>query len=564
MRIALTISALLAASTPALERLEPPQGCILGFTLGSARSVSGLNSDLGFTPAGYVEFFDFSNSSTDFERMRAFFTDVAAVHGVATLTLEAWEGLNTITAVECDRLASLCREAESHGIAGIFLRFGHEMNGNWYPWGQRPILFKTKYRLLAEIIHAQTARTAMIWAPNYGVGYPFGALVPKPGSDDFNLLDTNHDGQVSDRDDMYEPYYPGNDVVDWVGMTIYHWGLDFPWLENEIPPANSFTNSLVGKYHGSIPNFYARYCLDSSRHKPFAVTETAAFYNTQKTGAPELQIKRAWWTQIFSATTEFPLLKCVNWFDELKRESIAQNNLIDWRVTGTTQIRNAFVSDLRAAGLGTIFLTANDLAGLGPYYIEAKSLPTILPVSGSINVSLDVKAEAACDLVIDLLDENYQWQGGTRMQIMTPGGPITTSFRLAQPLTDTTSYRWSIFLTPSGKDWTAALAWYRGPNPSDDPDADGASNKEESIAGTSPRNATDVLKLNVTHEPDQTMIAWNSKLGRTYQLLTSVDLKTWQAIGPAIPGTGARLSISQPPDDRNARLTSYRLKVTYP
>src|SRR3954470_7686402 len=168
MRTALTISALLAASTStlALERLEPSQGCYFGFTLGSAHSVSSLSSTLGFTPATYLEFFDLSEISTDFERLRAFLNEVAAVQGIATVTLEAWSGLDHVTPVECNRVAELCKEAENHGIAGIFIRFGHEMNGNWYPWGQRPTQFKTKFRLLAETIHSQTTRTAMIWAPN--------------------------------------------------------------------------------------------------------------------------------------------------------------------------------------------------------------------------------------------------------------------------------------------------------------------------------------------------------------------------------------------------------------
>src|SRR5437764_4992661 len=117
---------------------------------------------------------------------------------------------------------------------------------------------------------------------------------------------------------------------------------------------------MIGAYQGSIPNFYARYCQNPARNKPMAITETAAFYNTQRTGPSELSIKQAWWKQILAAPAQFPKLKCINWFDEIKRESVAQNNLIDWRVTANPQIRDAFVSDLRVAGLGSNFLTANE------------------------------------------------------------------------------------------------------------------------------------------------------------------------------------------------------------
>lgn len=539
------LCAFLTAPIQALERLEPAEGCYFGFTLGSGASISQLSSRLGFTPAVYVAFFDFSSSTVNFEAIHSFLEQVREVQGIAMLTLEPWEGLDTVTENQCRQLAELCADFERRGIGGIFIRFCHEMNGNWYAWGQRPTLFKAKFRLLAEKLQPLTSRTAMIWAPNYGVGYPFGIPIPAYGSTDFLALDTNRDGSISDRDDMYEPYYPGNDAVDWVGMTLYHWGTDFPWLENEVPPTNSFAKSLTGAYQGSIPNFYARYCLDPARKKPMAISETAAFYNTQMPGPTALRIKQAWWTQIFAAATEFPMLKCINWFDEYKRESVAQNNLIDWRVSADPQICAAFVSDLRSIGNGSYFLTAAETRRLAPYYIAANYLPEILPVSGEITVSLEVKAGSTCDLVIDLLDENYQWQGGTRVPIGTPGRTITTTFRLNQPLTDRTSYRWSIFLTPPGADYLSAIVWYRGPDPSDDPDGDGARNKDEFIAGTSPRNAADVLAVKVDRDSSTVLITWESKVGCRYRLFSTSNFKSWTEASEWIPGTGARISLSR-------------------
>lgn len=538
------LCAVLASPVEALERLEPQEGCYLGFTLSSGGSISQLTSKLGFTPAVYVAFFDFSGSTVNFDAIRAFLEQVSEVQGIAMLTLEPWGGLDSVTENQCQQLAEHCAEVERRGIGGIFIRFCHEMNGNWYVWGQRPTLFKAKFRLLAEKLQALTSRTAMIWAPNYGIGYPFGTAIPTYGSSDFLALDTNRDGRISDRDDMYEPYYPGNDVVDWVGMTLYHWGIDFPWLENEVPPTNSFVKSLTGTYQGSIPNFYEQYCLDPARRKPMAITETAAFYNTQMPGPSEMRIKQGWWTQLFAAATEFPMLKCINWFDEYKRESVAQNNLIDWRVSANPQICAAFVSDLRSIGNGSYFLTAQETRQLAPYYVVANDLPEILPMSGDITVSLEVKAVSDCDLVIDLLDENFQWQGGTRVQILTPGQTVTTTFQLNQ-LTDRLSYRWSIFLTPNGADYRSAIVWYRGPDPSDDPDGDGAPNRDELIAGTSPRNAADVMLLKMEREGSSAFITWDSKVGCLYRLFSTSNLKTWTEESEWIPGTGAQISLSR-------------------
>ena len=33
-------------------------------------------------------------------------------------------------------------------------------------------------------------------------------------------MDTNGDGVVDNLDDPYEPYYPGDASVDWVGMSV--------------------------------------------------------------------------------------------------------------------------------------------------------------------------------------------------------------------------------------------------------------------------------------------------------------------------------------------------------
>jgi hypothetical protein len=53
------------------------------------------------------------------------------------------------------------------------VRFAHEMNGSWYPWGQLPQLYIKTFRRFAQIIKLMTCRTAMVWAPNGGEGYPW-------------------------------------------------------------------------------------------------------------------------------------------------------------------------------------------------------------------------------------------------------------------------------------------------------------------------------------------------------------------------------------------------------
>lgn len=37
---------------------------------------------------------------------------------------------------------------------------------------------------------------------------------------DQTLLDTNNNGVLDAGDDAFSPYYPGDDVVDWIGLSI--------------------------------------------------------------------------------------------------------------------------------------------------------------------------------------------------------------------------------------------------------------------------------------------------------------------------------------------------------
>jgi hypothetical protein len=236
----------------------------------------------------------------------------------------------------------------------ILVRFGQEMNGSWYAWGQDPDGYIRAFRLLADAVHNRVPGAEMVWAPNYGGGYPFsgGAHEATPDQPGFALLDTNGDGVLSMADDPYLPYYPGDDVVDWVGMTLYHWGSVYPWGENEIPEPGKFIAQLTGTYSGlggddaAIPDFYQVFSVQHG--KPVAITETAALYNTEAGGDDELSIKQAWWRQVFNRDTliAFPGIKLINWFEHIKPEAEIGNAVVDWRVLGSDSIANPFKADL--------------------------------------------------------------------------------------------------------------------------------------------------------------------------------------------------------------------------
>jgi hypothetical protein len=235
----------------------------------------------------------------------------------------------------------------------VIVRFAHEMNGSWYPWSQQPQEYVAAFRRMASAVHRHAPGSAMMWAPNYGGGYPFsgGKYEAKPGTSSFAELDTDGDGSVTQADDPYAPYWPGRDSVDWVGMSLYHWGDVYPWGENEVPESGKFVDLLRGHYNGSngdertVPDFYGRY--GAQQHLPVAVTETAALYVPGERGPGELAVKRAWWRQVFAEDNAkvLPWLKMVNWF-EWRKDEPEVRGVVDWTATRDKKVAEAFRQDL--------------------------------------------------------------------------------------------------------------------------------------------------------------------------------------------------------------------------
>lgn len=136
----------------------------------------------------------------------------------------AWEP-NDIYAVQDD--AYLNRWAEDAGASHtpIFLRFGGEMNGFWTSWGRNPAVYRRAFRLVRAVMARYAPNVAMVWAPNE---------VPTTNLDE---------------------YYPGDDAVDWVGISLYlprfyDDNLSRPaWQDNPI----SFVAPFYAKYAGRKP-----------------------------------------------------------------------------------------------------------------------------------------------------------------------------------------------------------------------------------------------------------------------------------------------------------------------
>lgn len=354
-----TPSAAAASCTPDITAVDgrPLYGVNLDWAHDSA---AGYATRLGRTPAVYVSFAAYPLQGADLAAVDAAVTQVAALHAALMLTLEPNAGLQSVTPQSAADLATLLAGYNARGVP-VLVRFAHEMNGSWYAWGQQPAAYKAAFRTVAGAVHAKAKQSLMLWAPNYGGGYPFagGAHGAPPGTPERAALDTDHDGRLSQADDPYGPYYPGDDAVDWVGMSLYHWGTAYPWGENEVPEAGKLVAMLTGSYRGaggderSVPDFYSTY--GRTHGKPVALTETAALYAPGRGGAPEGRIKSSWWKQVLDPElpARFPRLALVSWFEWDKQESEIHGR-VDWGVTRTPALlagyRAALPSAFRYAG----------------------------------------------------------------------------------------------------------------------------------------------------------------------------------------------------------------------
>jgi hypothetical protein len=344
----------LPTQAPGHARLQPAQGTYFGLNLDWASETARQASDrLGRTPAVWVQFARFPLDAGARANLDSFVDQVAGVGGLALITLEPHDGLAAVTDAAARDLADLLAGYWEKDGVRTFVRFAHEMNGSWYPWAQQPEAYVAAFQRVAAAVHERSPSSAMIWAPNEGSGYPFtaGQFVAAAGSADAKALDTDGDGVLTRTDDPYAPYYPGDTAVDWIGVSLYHWGLEYPWGENESPKPGAFADLLRGRVanpgEAAIPDLYALYA--DGHDKPMAIVETAILYDpAAPAGGPtEATLKSAWFNEVFAPEnrTEFPRIGMINWFEWRKTEAEV-GRIIDWRLAADPALGKALLASV--------------------------------------------------------------------------------------------------------------------------------------------------------------------------------------------------------------------------
>ncbi|KAJ3317386.1 hypothetical protein HDU93_004108, partial [Gonapodya sp. JEL0774] len=313
------------------------------------------------------------------------------------ITLEPTVGglnvaINNATAVQ--DVVNLVSYCNTRGVS-VLLRFAHEMNGWWSAWAMRPTQYRAAFRAIANAIQACSTcgQTAMLWAPQVGVGYPWGVDIPITNNTFFAAdptgygmlnrtellaLDTDGDGWIRGGDDPYALYWPGDDVVDWVGLSMYYAGQTcensafgfhlIPRYAADVllstivlntdgqpdePYVGMFARGMTGLDYATgtntqAPNFYQLY--STGKNKPFCLAETSVMhitYTGTNANATRLLLKQDWWreTAIASVFDQFPNYRST-WLFEWQKEDTIPGVIEDFSYTLDPATRKAFLADL--------------------------------------------------------------------------------------------------------------------------------------------------------------------------------------------------------------------------
>jgi len=144
---------------------------------------------------------------------------------------------DVLTGAHDDAFRSLGRNLAARGRGDSYLRLGWEFNGDWFPWAAKdPTLYKAAFRREALLLRSVAPRLRIEWDGN--IGY----------------------SQV--RHDPFTELYPGDDVVDVVGMD----GYDVSWYH--------VRDELSWRRYRTSEGGLARWLgFAQQHHKRFAVPE---------------------------------------------------------------------------------------------------------------------------------------------------------------------------------------------------------------------------------------------------------------------------------------------------
>jgi len=177
----------------------------------------------------------------------------------------------------------------------ILIRFCHEMDGDWYPWSigmnnNEAEDFILAWRHVHDIFQEEGATNAQwIWSPNWNSEW---------------------------TDEQYNSIYPGDEYVDWIGMSIFNWGVYGPHKE----------------WHTLDERLNWRYKKAETFNKPIIIAELSS---------DELGGSKAEWIKdcFNKLKNNYPKIRVAIWFNY---PHARYNEKISWAVDSSPESLEAF------------------------------------------------------------------------------------------------------------------------------------------------------------------------------------------------------------------------------
>ena len=261
----------------------------------------------------------FANTNLDLEQRYVSQSDPAAFgqaldelqnRRTALITLEPWPaagstdptGLKDVVDGNADaNLLAIAAIAATHHPQTILLRWGHEMElSDVYPWGaQSPELYIAAYRHVHAIFDtAGASNVRFVWSPA--------------------------------GNDNAAQYFPGTDVVDYVGVTVLE---DASWDAGFGLPPQSFDQILGPRYTRLAPF-----------GKPIIVTELGVSGSSQR--------QTSWLDNARSSFASYPQLRGVLYFEAPNPPVNHLPTQPDWRLSPDARV--AFQAQWVAPATGSL------------------------------------------------------------------------------------------------------------------------------------------------------------------------------------------------------------------
>lgn len=231
--------------------------------------------------------------------------ELEAIYNNVSIPLVTWEPWITdpagaLTAISLGKYNKYVRDflqAIKDWGKPVFLRFAHEMNGNWYPWdgvhngcAEAPAKYKQAWAHIYNVIQdLKIDNIILVWSPN------------------------NNSCPTETWNEMLN-YYPGDQYVDWLAVDGYNWG--YGRLE-------TFDQVFASAYN----------TLTALSNKPIMIAEFAS-------AAGLGGVKAGWITDALAKIKKsYSRIKAFCWFNVNKER--------DWRINSSSSSEAAFVKNLK-------------------------------------------------------------------------------------------------------------------------------------------------------------------------------------------------------------------------